>query len=254
MYMETNNGKEIHRYSQEEELAVASADFIIEKAREAITTRGRFNIALTGAFNVLDTYRQLPGVAAAKGVDWLGVFLFWSDERCVPPSQPDNHYRMVHTNLISHIPIPDGNIHPIQCEEDPKGEAERYEQILRSHFSPKTSARFDLILLGLGTEGQVGSFYPQSMVLEEKERWVVAEFVEHLGEWRLTLTPHAVNQARDVLVLARGKEKSEAVHQSLNQEEVNADWPASYLHPEDGEIHWFLDEASATLLLAEHKS
>jgi len=246
--MGMSHRKEIHQYHQEEELAVASADFIIEKAREAITIRGGFNIALTGAFHVLDTYRHLPGAAEAKGLDWLNAFLFWSDERCVPPNQPDNHYRMVHSNLISKIPIPNENIHPIQCEDNPKGEAERYEQTLRSHFSPMNSACFDLIVLGLGTEGQVGSLHPQSMILEEKERWVVAEFVERLGEWRLTLTPVAIKQARFVLLLARGKEKSEAVFQSLKAKKNHADWPSSYLQPEDGAIHWFLDGAAAMLL------
>ena len=246
--MVIKNGLEIHRYHQEEELAIASADFIIETARHAIVARGVFNVALTGAFATLDTYRHLPGTAEAKGVDWLHVYLFWSDERCVPPNQPASHYRMVHTNLLSHIPIVNGHVHPIQCEEDPKREAEMYERILRTHFSSQTSTLFDLVILGLGTEGQVGSLYPQSMALEEKERWVVADFIQDLGEWRVTLTPYAINRSGCVLILARGKEKSEAVNRSLRQPGLDANWPASYIQPEEGEIHWFLDEAAATLL------
>lgn len=246
--MELINGEKIHRFSQEEELAVASADFIIEKACMAIESRGRFNVALTGAFTVLDTYRQLPGAAEVQGVDWQKVYIFWSDERCVPPNHPASHYRMVHTNLLSRILIPDSNIHPIQCEEDPKREAESYEQILRTHFSLEGSPLFDLVILGLGTEGKIASLYPKSNALDESERWSVAEFVHDLGEWHYSLTPYAINQALSVLLLARGKEKSEAVNQSLQQDEPNCNWPASYVQPEDGEIHWFLDEAAAILV------
>jgi 6-phosphogluconolactonase len=246
-FMDIGKGKEIHRYQQEEELSFASADFIIEKARRAIETRGRFDMACTGAFTALDTYRHLSGKAEAKGVDWLNVYIFWSDERCVPPNQPASHYRMVHTNLLSYIPITNDNVHPIQCEEDPKREAELYERILRTHFAPQSSTLFDLVILGLGTEGQVGSLYPQSKALEENGRWVVADFIQDLGEWRVTLTPFAMNRSACVLILARGKEQSEAVNQSL-QQGLDTNWPASYIRPEGGEVHWFMDEAAAILL------
>jgi 6-phosphogluconolactonase len=158
---------------------------------------------------------------------------------------------MVHKNLLSKIPIPDENVHPVQCEEDAQGEAERYEGILQAHFLPEASPRFDLVVLALGSQGQMGSLYPQSRALEARERWVVADFVQNLGEWRITLTPSAINHAKSVLLLAVGKETSDIVGQSLESEGPEAGWPATHICPEDGELNWFIDEPAATAIKAE---
>lgn len=235
----------LHRYEDEAEQAAAAADFIVARAQQAIQERGQFNLALTGAFSALDTYRQL---AERPELDWLNVYLFWADERCVPADDPANHYRMVQTNLLAHIDIPHDNVHPVICEEDAKVAAESYENMLRAHFGPQQAPRFDLIVLGLGAEGQIAATQPQSMALEQRDRWVVADFSQELGEWRMTLTPYTINQARCVQFLVRGKEKSEALRRSLEPDGRDADWPASYIQPQDGEVHWFVDEPAAVLL------
>ena len=239
---------EIHRFRTEEELARASADFIVHKGEQAIHSHGRFNLALTGSFSALDTYRNLPGAASGASMNWPHVYLFWSDERCVPATDPASHYRMIHTNLISRVAIPDGNVHPIICGENPKEESHEYEDLLRAHFLSQSRPCFDLILLGLGTDGHVASLFPQTESLYEKQRWVIADFIPSLGEWRMTLTAEAINQAACVAFITRGKEKSEALHQSLQGERRQPTWPASFIQPADGEIHWFVDEAAAVLI------
>jgi 6-phosphogluconolactonase len=240
--------QDLRTYTSTDQMATESAAFIAERARSAIEENDRFSIALSGSFTALDTYRLLPQAFANAGVDLMKVFIFWSEERCVPPSHPDNHYRMAQTNFLDHVAIPAGNIHPIHCEQDPKQEAMRYEEFLRTHFQEQGAAAFDLVLLGLGKAGQVASIFPGSESIEEAQRWVVADFIEPLGEWRVTMTPNAINDAKGVMFLVRGKVKSEAVRKAFQDGKPDRQWPAQWIEPSDGDVVWFLDEAAAILL------
>jgi 6-phosphogluconolactonase len=215
---------------------------------EAIAARGRFNLALSGGFTPLDTYRMLPETAAHAGLNWLHVYVFWSDERCVPTSDPANNYRMAHTNFLADVPIPNENIHPIECEGDPEREAARYEDLLRTHFRSEDTPQFDLVLLGLGRDGHVASLFPKTEALTEDERLVVASFAPDRGQWRMSFTPKLINAAKGVVFLVRSKAKSEAVRQAFSQEVDPLKWPVRLVDPVEGTVHWFMDEAAATLI------
>lgn len=238
----------IHVFETEEQLAQASAHFIAERAQEAIESRGRFRLSLAGGFTPLDTYRLLPHAFESRDVDWSKVYLFWSDERCIPVQAAEHHFRMAHANFIDFVPIPEENINMIACKEDPKEVADVYEQILREHFDGQDEPRFDLVLLGIGEQGEVASIFPGSDVIHADERWVVAELIESKGEWRLALTPKAINAARSVAYLARGKRKSVPVSRSITADSDPDEWPARAIDLEDGETHWFLDTTAALLI------
>ncbi len=239
---------EFHIFESEEQLAQESAHFIAEQAKEAIEARGRFSLSLAGGFTPLDTYRLLPHAFESKDVDWSRVYLFWSDERCIPVQAAEHHFRMAHANFIDFVPIPEENIKMIVCEDDPKEIATVYEQILREYFEEEGEARFDLVLLGIGEQGEVASIFPGSDVIQAEDRWVVAESIESKGEWRLTLTPEAINAARSVAYIARGKRKSVPVSRSLADEGDPDEWPARAIDPQKGELHWFLDTTAALLM------
>jgi 6-phosphogluconolactonase len=174
--------------------------------------------------------------------------VFWSDERCVPTDEAGNHFRMADANFLSQVPIPAANINPIICNQDAVAAAADYEGILRAHFNGHQAQTFDVVLLGLTAEGQAGALMPNSELLEEDERWAVSGFSQEAGEWRVSLSPKAINAASHVVFVVQGKEKIEAVRKALKAENPNPDWPASYIQPTDGEVHWFSDQAAALLV------
>lgn len=239
---------EIHRFEDGDRLATGTAKWIVAAGVDAIETKGRFDLALTGDFTLLETYRRLPAEGKAANLPWQDVHVFWSDERCVPTGDAENHFRMADTNFLSQVPIPDDNINPITCNADPGDTAKAYERILRDHFGDDGGPGFDVVLLGLTAEGQAGALKPDSELLTERDRWVVSGFAQDVGEWRISLSPRAINGASNVVFVVQGKEKIEAVRKSIQAGDPDPGWPASYINPVDGEVHWFSDEAAALLV------
>ncbi len=238
----------IHRVESPERLASAAADFILGIANERLRSAGSFSVALAGGTTPKPTYARLAEMLPTTSVDPAAVNIFWGDERCVPLDDPMSNYRMAHDVWLGGSAIPPDHIHPMRCDEDPEGGARAYEKLLRSHYADQEWPAFDLVLLGLGPDGHCASLFPGSRLIEEGERWVAAEIVEKVGGWRLTLTPPAINAAGAVAFLVAGEKKAEAVHQVIVGEHDPQSWPAQIVEPEEGQLHWFLDEAAASLL------
>ncbi|MGB9178517.1 MAG: 6-phosphogluconolactonase, partial [Pyrinomonadaceae bacterium] len=102
--------------------------------------------------------------------------------------------------------------------------------------------RFNLILLGLGEDGHTASLFPHSDALFNTEDLVAAPYVEKFAAHRLTFTFRVINNAANIIFLVSGKQKSKALRAVL---EENADpnaWPASMVHPVDGNLFWLVDE------------
>src|SRR6266704_3643890 len=87
-------------------LADAAARLIAEAAADAIEARGRFMWALAGGETPRATYARLALPPFRERVDWRRVWVFFGDERAVPPDHPDSNYRMAHETLLGKVPIP----------------------------------------------------------------------------------------------------------------------------------------------------
>jgi 6-phosphogluconolactonase len=246
--------------SDPESLARAGAEHFVAFATAAIAARGRFAVALSGGETPRDMYAELARPPLLDRVDWSRVHVFWGDGRCVPPDHPDSNYRMARETLLDHVPLPAANIHRIQGEIEPEQAALEYEQELRGVFSgsPDRAAsgdageppRFDLILLGMGEDGHTASLFPGTPALRERRRWVVAQRVEKLDAWRITLTLPVINAAADVLFLISGAKKAKALSRVLaDAPPADAeDLPARLVAPTAGRIIWLVDAAAAALL------
>ena len=158
-------------------LAVYAADRFIQIARDSISTRGRFTIALSGGSTPRLLYTLLTQPDHSTQIDWTKVQVFWGDERCVPPGDPESNYWMARQALLDRISVPADNIHRILGELEPEQAACRAEHDLQQVFPGAAYPRFDLVLLGLGDDGHTASLFPGSQALNETQRWVVP--VEH---------------------------------------------------------------------------
>ncbi|MBL8152577.1 MAG: 6-phosphogluconolactonase [Anaerolineae bacterium] len=226
-------------------LAVEAAHRIVTTAQEAIHENGRFSLALSGGSTPERLYRLLAGKPFAEQIDWAKVYVFWGDERCVPPDHPDSNYRMAHEALLAHVPIPAGQIHRIYGEDDPGEAAQAYEKALRE-FCGDGPPRLDLILLGMGDDGHTASLFPHSAALDAPpDRWVVENLIPTKQVWRVTLTASAINAARQVIFLVSGPEKAERLQQVLHSPYRPHDLPAQLIHPANGKLLWLVDEAAA---------
>jgi 6-phosphogluconolactonase len=232
-------------HSSAERLAEAAAARIAGLASAAVARRGRFVIALAGGSTPEPTYRRLARGGAGQRVPWSQFEIFWGDERCVRADHPDSNYRMAHRALLRHVPVPDGHVHRIQGELPPAHAAAAYEAQLQQVLA---GTCFDLILLGLGADGHTASLFPDTSAVEERDRAVVAVYVDKLQAWRVTLTLPVINAARDVIFLVSGTEKAGA----LAQVRAGADVPAARVHPDSGRLTWLVDRDAAAELPREN--
>lgn len=233
-------------YATPEELAAAAAAFVAQRAQEAIAARGRFDVALSGGSTPQAAYAQLASPPLAEVVDWPNVHIFWSDERCVPPDDPQSNYAAAHTALLQHVPIPPANVHRMQGELPPNKAAEEYRQQLQAHFITTGFPQFDLILLGLGTDGHTASLFPGSAAVRTGEVPVTENYVSSLESWRLTFTLPLINAARHVAFLVAGASKANILAEIANP--AGRPLPAKAVNPHSGGLTWLLDSEAASLL------
>jgi 6-phosphogluconolactonase len=179
------------------------------------------------------------------GIDWSKVYVFFGDERSVPPHHEDSNLKMASEVLLDHVPV--ANVHRIQGELPPEAAAEAYEEELRKFFQTEDVPRFDLILLGIGADGHTASLFPWTAALEVHDRWVVANPVPRLGTTRITLTLPVINAARAVIFLVAGEDKAEALREILEGDADPHAYPAKLIQP-PGEPEWMLDQSAASLL------
>lgn len=240
----------LHLCREPQELYEQAAALYARVAHEAVATRGRFTVALSGGTTPGGVYRVLAGEQYRTTLPWPSVHLFWGDERCVPPTHPESNYRMAAETLLSRIAIPAENVHRIPVELPPHEAAAAYEQTLRAVFALTGSdlPRFDLIFLGLGVDGHTASLFPGTPGVREERRLVVAHYVEKLGAWRITLTPPVLNNAAQVVFLVRGVEKAETLSAVLHGPCDPERWPAQLVRPTQGSVLWLVDRAAAGAL------
>lgn len=227
------------------ELFQAAAREFAALASAALESRGGFVVALAGGSTPKALYSLLASQYAAT-IPWDKIYFFFGDERHVPPGHPESNYRMANETLLSHVPVRAENVFRVHAEEsDADVAAQEYERTLRKFFAlpPGQFPRFDLILLGIGPDGHTASLFPGTTALTEKQRWVVANWVEKFKTHRITLTYPVINHAACVIFLSSGADKAGILHEVL--ENPNAGLPSQAVRPTDGRLEWMVDQAAA---------
>jgi 6-phosphogluconolactonase len=222
-----------------------AAEFMVERAVEALAARNRWTVALAGGGTPRPIYQHLAEAGYAQRVDWQRVHIFFGDERCVPPEDSRSNYRMAREALLDFVPLPAENVHRIRGEDDPAQAALAYEQEIQRLFRTSTPPAFDLICLGMGDNGHTASLFPGTAALREQVRWIVPQYVEVMQTWRVTMTEPLLNAARHVAFLVEGAGKAEMLQRVLYGPFDPDVLPAQMIQPTGGQVHWLVDAAAA---------
>lgn len=234
--------------SDTQALNQAAANEFINCGSNAIREQGRFTVALSGG----NTPRAIYSLLAEKyahSVSWDKIFVFFGDERRVPPEDPDSNYRMANESLLSRVPIPAKNVYRIQAEVAAPIAADQYQATLKEFFSLQNDQlpRFDLVMLGMGEDGHTASLFPGTTALDENSRLAVANHVDKLQTDRITLTFPVLNSAAEVMVLIAGENKARVVREIVNSPQTSV-YPIQRVHPIDGRLLWLVEQKAAGLL------
>lgn len=231
------------------DLSQAAAALFAATCADAMLVRRRALVALSGGNTPARLFELLAAPPFAEKVDWPHIQVFWADERCVPPDDPESNYHQAYEALLSRVMIPAQNVHRVPGETAPRDAALAYALTLKNYASPPLSwPRFDLVLLGMGDDGHTASLFPGSPVDIQTPTAAVTAHYEDRPADRVTLTPILMNTARRVVFLVSGDSKSQTLANVLHGKYDPVALPAQRIRPTDGELIWMVDRAAASKL------
>lgn len=248
---------ELRIHESLDELSTDLADYIAELSEISVKERRVFAIALSGG-SLISLMKKLCGAPYNKTVDWSKWYIFWADERVVAKNHADSNYKLAKDNLLYKVPIVPSHVHSINDSLSAEDAASEYEFVIRQLVRTRVISvsdisdcpKFDLILLGMGSDGHVASLFPNHSTLDEKSEWVtfMTDSPKPPPE-RITFTLPVINSAANVAVVVAGGSKAEAVHLAID--DVGPDCPllpARMIQPAKGKLVWFLDNQAASKL------
>lgn len=203
-------------------LAQRACDWIADAAAQAISACGRFDLVLAGG----NTPRAAYDLLRTIQTDWTRWQVWFGDERCVPPDDPQRNSVMASAALLDQVPIPAANIHVIAGERGAEAAAAAYADTLRG------VAAFDLVLLGLGEDGHTASLFPGHDWGDGNDASPALPVFDapKPPPQRVSMSASRLSRTREVLFLVAGDGKREALARWRNGDAI----PAAAICPADG--------------------
>ncbi len=231
------------------ETAFILAQEMVKYFESVSSNRKHVYLAISGGSTPRTLYQLLASEEQFRDrIPWRKIQLFWVDERWVPQDHPDSNFRMVKETLLSRVPIPDFQIHPMPVASFPPEDAKaKYERVLERMFEIVVGSRdlptFDLVLLGMGSDGHTASIFPGRVAesLMKVSTWVECPFVPQLNSRRMTLTPVVLNAAREAWFLVCGEKKALTLKKVLKGRKDPLNLPAQMIRPRGRSPKWFVD-------------
>jgi 6-phosphogluconolactonase len=229
-------------------LAHEAARMFSTLARESVSYMGRFSVAISGGSTPREMHRMLAEDPYLSEIPWDKTHIFWVDERCVPENNRASNYGAAKKDFLDKVPVPEANIHPMLCHASPEDGAVKYQRELIDFFRPGAGRLpiFDLIILGVGTDGHTASLFPGQRALEEKTNWVAAVKGGNPDVNRLTLTYPVLNRARQIVFLISGEDKAAILKTIFDGS--GAGLPAQMIQAVNGDLTWLIDREAARLI------
>ncbi len=203
---------QVSRTDDAEGVAQRGADVIVAAITSARVLHGEAHLALAGGTTPRRCYELLSEMLD----DWSEVHLWYGDERCVAPDDPDSNALMVHEALIA----PGAIEHRMLGELGPEAGAAAYAEELGDTV-------IDVMLLGIGPDGHTASLFPNHPQLDAPGIAIGISDSPKPPPQRITLTLSKINESRRILVLAAGAGKADAVARILSGPDRST--PASLL-------------------------
>jgi 6-phosphogluconolactonase len=225
-------------------LTEEAARRIVEAAEKKLAnTQCFFSLVLSGGSTPRALYELLASDKYKTLLNWSKIEIYFGDERCVPPDHQESNYLMARVAMLDKLPIPEPNIHRMRGEIAPEAAATEYGQLLKSAFGDGGP---DLVLLGMGDDGHTASLFPGSTALEETHHRCVANYVEKMKTWRITMTYPFLNRASQVMILVAGQGKANRLEEVLEGPRDPKRLPIQGIQPA-GKLTWLLDAPAASM-------
>lgn len=227
-------------------LVAEFSEFLINEINRAKEHNEKLNLALSGGTTPTEIFRYLSkNIERIPSLNHLHVY--WGDERCVPPDNKESNYGNAWREFLQISNIPEINIHRIKGELNPVDALADYDRELSLLPKKNNIPFFDIMMLGIGSDGHTASIFPdQSALLKSREFLAVANHPVSKQK-RITLTAKVINNSKKIVFIATGSSKQKVIHHIFNDAIEAKNYPAYFIKPHEGEISWYIDKEALGL-------
>ncbi|NXT21732.1 G6PE protein, partial [Syrrhaptes paradoxus] len=225
-----------------EDLISQLASDIEKTAIRTVARSGRFHLALSGGSSPVVLFQRLARHHYA--FPWRHTHIWMVDERCVPLTDTESNFFSLHNHLLQSVRVPYFNVHPMPvhlnqrlCVEEDRGT----ELYTKEIVALVANTSFDLVLLGVGTDGHTASLFPHSENGLEGAQAVVLTESPIKPHQRMSLSLPLINRAGQVFVLVLGKGKHDITTLLSRVGHEPRKWPVSGVSPSSGQLVWYVD-------------
>lgn len=198
--MSLNSQTRWHTFQSQDDINQAALHRILKAADEAIARYGSFLVVLAGGGTPKAVYQLL----AKANADWSKWHVYHNDDRCLPADHAERNSKMARDAWLSHVTIPESQIHDIPAELGNIEGAKAYAHTLQGVRA------FDLVILGLGEDGHTASLFPGQAVDNSADAVPVFNSPKPPAD-RITISQQRLNNTHEVMFLVTGAGKQEAV-------------------------------------------
>ncbi len=204
----------LHKFDDRDALAETFSSEIAHQLDRAIQIRGKATIAVSGGQTPLKLFKLL----SQAELDWTRVAVTLVDERWVGPDDERSNERMVKQNLLvgraafaQFVPL------YVEGSSPEKASLQLCQDIV------KLPLPFDVVLLGMGTDGHTASYFSDADNLDDATNPVASMPVVAInsvsaGEPRVTLTLPMLITGRFIALHIEGQEKWETFARALDKD------------------------------------
>lgn len=221
---------------------VFCVEHFIAISKQSLANHGFFAVALSGGSTPKAIFEKLCSSPYKEQISWSNIHLFFSDERALPPSDPDSNFYMAMQAGFHKMPIPNDQIHRMQAESNIENNALEYEKTIHKVLGKRS---FDLVMLGMGEDGHTASLFPFTEGLKVTDKLCIANYVPQKKCWRMTLTFSCINQASHICIYVLGASKREMLAQVLFHPKQIKIFPVEQIGSPQSKALWIADEAAA---------
>lgn len=246
------NKPNIVRVNAAKDIALAALDGFAETSEKAISERGVFRVAISGGMTPMLFFELLGDTETGRNIQWDKVQIFWVDERCVEPDAEASNYAMAANTFLDKVNIPHENVHRVFGEiKDYSAAVSEYEETIRKVFglSEGEFPSFDLMILGMGDDGHIGSLFPNSYAHFDTQDIVTAVYLMSGDFNRITLTHPVICAAKQLFVLVSGEKKAAILKEVFEAEPDEVRYPVHSLWPILEKVKWIIDDDAGKLLI-----
>ncbi len=220
------------------------ADELVKIIHETLENQDVFRLVIGGGRTQKELNNRIVSMEKTA-MDWNRLYIYLSDERCVPLSRDQSNFFMNFYSLINPLNIPETNFYGMETELEPESAAQKYSGLIENLRTTRQGPLFDLTILGLGPDGHTASLFPGSPALNEKILFALPAGTGPEGLPRITLTYPALNSSGKIWIMATGPEKNEPVNRLLHGPYNPATCPAQGVVQPSGEVTLWLDTTAA---------